>query len=84
MTDEENEEYMAAIQDMLLDLQLDGKVKIEEITTTDEADGGTTTNIRIRPIINTEEEMEEFLRKVRACGYIEEKSSESEVSEDPS
>ena len=59
---------MEKVQDALLDLQLEGKIKIQKIYTDDE-DGRKVTTIRIQPILNSEEEVEAFLKKAKACGY---------------
>jgi hypothetical protein len=85
MTEEERKKYMEEIQDVLLDLQLEGKIKIEEISSQAEGDRETTT-IRIQPILNTQEEVEEFYRRAKMCGYItqkEETEQENSDSDEP-
>jgi hypothetical protein len=69
MTEEENKKFIEIIQDALLDMQLEGRLKIEEIST----DSEEGMNIRIKPIINSNEEAEEFMARMRACGYTAEK-----------
>lgn len=69
MTEQERKKYMEQIQDVLLDLQLEGKIKIEEITTKSE-NGCDITTIQIQPVLNSQEEVEEFYRRAKACGYI--------------
>lgn len=63
---------MDSIQDILLDLQLDGKVELEEITTTTEEDK-TITRISMQPIFNSDEEKATFMEKAMSLGYITEK-----------
>ena len=77
MTEEERKKYMEKIQDVLLDLQLEGKIKIEEISSETEGDRQTTT-IRIQPILNTQEEIEEFYRRAKMCGYTTQEEEETE------
>lgn len=81
MTEEERKKYMEEIQDVLLDLQLEGKIKIEEISSQTEGDRHTTT-IRIQPILNTQEEIEEFYQRAKMCGYTtQEEETEQEDSD---
>jgi bacterioferritin (cytochrome b1) len=72
MTEEEIKKCMDSIQDILLDLQLDGKVELEEITTTTEEDK-TITRISMQPIFNSDEEKATFMEKAMSLGYITEK-----------
>lgn len=69
MTEEENKKFIESIQDALLDMQLEGRLKIDEIST-DSAEGMA---IRIKPVLNSNKEAEEFIARMRACGYTAEK-----------
>jgi|LakMenEpi03Aug12_release.lakeMendotaPanAssembly.Ray.scaffolds.fasta_scaffold3571743_1 hypothetical protein len=78
MTDEEKKKYMEQIQDVLLDLQLEGKIHIEEITEEAGDNGEQITTIRIQPVLKTQEEVEEFLQRVKALGYMSDEEHNSE------
>jgi hypothetical protein len=81
MNEEETKKYMTQIQDILLDLQLEGKIDIEEITTHQEEDGTDITTIRIQPILKSQEEVDEFYRRAKMLGYVKEPIEENSDSD---
>jgi hypothetical protein len=81
--EEERKKYMEQIQDVLLDLQLEGRIKIEEITEESRDDGAEVTTIRIQPVLKNQEELEEFLRRAAALGYTREPIADDTDQEAP-
>jgi hypothetical protein len=83
MNEEEKKKYMEQIQDVLLDLQLEGRIKIEEITEESRDDGAEVTTIRIQPVIKSQEELEDFLKRAAALGYTMEPAENDTDQEAP-